>query len=210
MSAPTAGKPTRDLLTSLARAGWGDVLGTREHHGTRAVLAGLVRRLPYKSGEGLVTVSDVADAAGYGERWTRTRLQLLEQMGIIEWRRGGVLNGTPRPSWIKVVKRALVDLIHLARPMKDAADAARRAATRARLSGIRFLRNDLTRSRRSAHTALSADPRPQGGGSTGGKPPRVDKSTINTPRTDAILNLGAGAPPTAAARAAREALRGRR
>lgn len=193
---------SRWLITSLARAGWGDVLGTREHHGTRAVLNGLSQRLPFGSGAGLVTVADVADAAGYGERWTRSRLQLLEQMGIIEWHRGGVLNGRPRPSFVRILHTALRDLIALARPIKGAADAARNAATRARLSGIRFLKNDGNHRRRSDHAALSADPHPQRGGSTGGEPPVHDRETVYAPRPEVAATATAGAALVKAALAA--------
>jgi DNA-binding FadR family transcriptional regulator len=86
----TAHAPTRDILTSLARAGWGEISGS-EHKGTRAMLRALVDLLPYGSGEGLVTAPQLADVSGYSERWVRSRLSELEALGLILWRRGGVV-----------------------------------------------------------------------------------------------------------------------
>jgi hypothetical protein len=186
MTVPTAYAPTRDLLTSLARAGWGD-LGTREHHGTRAVLAALRDLLPYKSGAGRVTVEQVAQASGYSKRWTATRLELLEDLGVIVWTRGGVTAGTPRPSFIKVLKSTLVELIRAARPMKDAADAARRIATRARIAHLRFVKG---RSRRSDHVELTADPLSPRGGTTSPLPGK-DASDAPMQGTDEAIATAA-------------------
>jgi predicted transcriptional regulator len=199
MTAPTAHAPTRSLLTSLARAGWGD-LGTREHHGTRAVLGALRDLLPFKSGAGMVTVAQIAQAAGYSTRWVATRLEVLEDLGVIVWSRGGVVAGTPRPSFIKVVKTALVELIHAARPMKDAADAARRIATRARIAHLRFVK---ARSRRSDHVEVSADHLTLRGGA-GAPLPRVNASHDERSDDDVAQTYARGA---AAARAALAAAR---
>ncbi len=131
----TAHAPTRDILTSLARAGWGDLAGS-ENKGTRAMLRALVDLLPYGSGEGLVTAPQLADASGYSERWVRSRLVELERLGLILWRRGGVVAGKCVPSHVRIVKGAVLALVGLARSLKDAAVEARRTVTRRRVEGL--------------------------------------------------------------------------
>lgn len=138
MGALTAHAPTRDILTSLARAGWGDLAGS-EHKGTRAMLRALVDLLPYGSGEGLVTAPQIADASGYSERWVRSRLVELERLGLILWRRGGVVAGRCIPSHVRIVKGAVLALIGVARSVKDAVLSARRALTGRRVEHLRFV-----------------------------------------------------------------------
>lgn len=166
---------TRDLITALARAGWGP-LADREVAGARSVLQALVACLDYHSGQGLTTAAQVADTAGLSERWTRTRLALLEDAGLITWNRGGVVHGKPQPSFIRIVKTALVDLIKGARPALALVLAARRKRTAHRLAGLRRL-NVLPRgtSRRSSHAELSASPIPLRGGDS--NPPHLERST---------------------------------
>lgn len=151
----TAAAPVPSLLVSLQRAGWGDLAG-REWQGVRTTLHALAAQLPHKSGQGWTTAHQVAEAAGLSERWVRRCLALLEDLGVIDWHRGGVVAGEPQPSFVRIVKRALVDLIRAARPVREMADRAYRAATRARIADLRHVRGQ--RSRRSAHAALSASP----------------------------------------------------
>lgn len=128
-----------NLLAALDRAGWGD-LGAREHQGLRTVLKAIGNIVNWTTGGAIVTVSQVASAACLSEKWTRRRLYQLEELGVIEWTRGGAVNGEPVPGRMRIVKTVLVELIRVARPMKDAADTARRVATRARIAGLRFVR----------------------------------------------------------------------
>lgn len=161
MSNPYA--PTPALLTSLQRAGWGDLAG-REWQGVRTTLHALVARLPYGSGQGFTTVEQVAASAGLSRRWVARCMDLLEQLGVIEWTRGGVYKGEPRPSWVRIVKRTLIDLIKAARPLRTLAEREHAATTRARISHLRWVKG---RPRRSAHVALSASPHtPRGEAST--------------------------------------------
>lgn len=162
MSAPTAYAPLPSLLLSLRRAGWGDLTG-REWQGLRSTLDGLASLLPHGSGEGWATAEQVATSAGLSSRWVRTRLAQLEAMGVIEWRRGGIVAGKPAPSWFRIAKRVLVELIRAARPLKTAKDAARRTATNARIAAARALRRPQRQTRRSVHAELSASlPTPSG------------------------------------------------
>ncbi|MFC7877322.1 hypothetical protein [Isoptericola sp. NPDC057391] len=148
----TAHAPTRDILTSLARAGWGEISGS-EHKGTRAMLRALVDLLPYGSGEGLVTAPQLADASGYSERWVRSRLVELEKRGLILWRRGGVVAGRCVPSHVRIVKGAVLALVGLARSVKDAAVSARRLVTQRRVEGLSFA---FGRRRRAIRKSLQA------------------------------------------------------
>ena len=156
--------PVPSLMTSLKRAGWGDLAG-REWQGVRTTLDALVAQLPHRSGQGITTAEQVATSAGLSVRWVRRCLHVLEDLGLIIWRRGGVASGLPAPSHFRILKTVLVDLIRAARPIKEAADVARRAATTARLALLRRLYvGPQARKRRSAHAELDASPRPYGEG----------------------------------------------
>ncbi|MFC8733584.1 hypothetical protein ACFT5B_14240 [Luteimicrobium sp. NPDC057192] len=178
---PNASWSAPSLMTSLSNAGWGELNG-RSMQGVRSVLHGLVAQLPHRSAAGKATVMDIADRAGLSMKWTARCLHLLEDLGVIEWTRGGITiesaskrHGTP--GWIRIVKHKLVELIFAARPWHDERLAQHRAETLRRIMTIKTrytrtkLRNDK-RSRRSHHVELSAHPTPLRGGS-GGTPPRV-------------------------------------
>lgn len=220
---PTAHWKVRSLLQSLSRAGWGDLAG-REWQGVRSTLSGLADQVHRESGQGWTTAYQVAQSAGLSERWVRHCLGLLEDGGFITWSRGGVIDGAPQPSYFRIVKTRLVDLIRAARPMKDAADRARRVATGKRIGHMRFIRSEERR-RRSDHTELSTSPRPLRGDSTGNESPVKDeKHSRRAPRgvseapqaarasgLSVDLDLAAvSTAPTAAALAMRAALRGAR
>jgi hypothetical protein len=163
VATPTAFWGTPSLVRSLSRAGWGDLAG-REFQGLRTTLHALTASLDDRSGQGMVTVAQVAQRAGLSLRWTRRCLHVLEDLGVIaEWRRGYVAGGRVVASWIRLSKQVLVDLVDAARPLREAADAARRRITAARVAGLAYVR----RNRRSAHGELSAHlPTPSGEVST--------------------------------------------
>lgn len=131
----TAGAPLGVLVKHLARAGWGDLAGA-DMRGVRAAVRALADVLPAGIASGRITAPQLASTAGYSERWMRSRLQLLEDAGVVTWTRGGVIAGRPVPSLIRVHKRVLLDLITTARRLRDAMLARRRAAQRIRLEGI--------------------------------------------------------------------------
>lgn len=160
-SLPTAGWPLPSLLGSLARAGWGELDG-RANAGLRTVLHGLEVRLPRASASGLVTEAQLADATGLSLRWVRRCLGVLERLGVIEWHRGGISAGKPRPSLIKVSKRVLVELIARARPEILERLARRAEATAARLAQLPAFLPGQRRNRRSGHAELSAALSPYG------------------------------------------------
>lgn len=137
--------PLYMLLDTLKRQGWGPLSG-RPWKGLRAVLAGLAARLPYGAAQGATTIEQVAAAAGYGLRWTRQCLNDLESFGLISWERGGVRYGRPVPSFFRIDKAMLAELVEAARDERTAAMAAWAARTRARLERIRTIR--MVRGRR--------------------------------------------------------------
>lgn len=105
-----AASPALVLLAALEDAGWGNLAGT-EFRGVRGVLAALTRTLDPKTAQGKATAWQIAERAGYTERWTRRCLQVLEELGLIEWDRGGVVAGKPVPSRFKISIPGLRDLL---------------------------------------------------------------------------------------------------
>ncbi len=198
MSTLTAYRPTDSLMTSLARAGWGDLTG-REMQGVRSTLRALVDLLPHRTGQGEATATQIADAAGLSERWVRRCLHLLEDAGLIRWDRGGVAYGKPQPSAFRIVKTALVAMIHGARPVLEALRARRAEQTAHRLRGLTFLKSRGRRNRRSVHAELSASPHPQGGES----PPRQGRGGERITEEQARINAEGIALVRAALREAR-------
>lgn len=205
---PSAGHRTFDLMTALSNAGWGELSG-RSMQGVRSTLHGLVACLPYGSGAGKATAYDIAMRSGLSLRWTARCLHLLEDLGVIEWTRGGIditnaRDRQGRPGWFRIVKAKLVELVMVARPLNDESVRAYRAET---LERIRSIKTKYTRTRlmnqtrgkqtrRSEHVALSNDPTPLAGG-PGGTPPRSeDLVTSQAPS-------GAAAPPSQEAPTAR-------
>ncbi|WP_353708994.1 hypothetical protein ABRQ22_06735 [Cellulosimicrobium sp. ES-005] len=231
---PVAGWKTTQLVTSLENAGWGELHG-RSMQGVRSTLHALVAALPFGSGAGKATVADIAARAGLTTKWVARCLRLLEDLGVIEWTRGGITieSASKRygtPGWIRIVKTRLVDLIVAARPLNDARQAQHRAETLARIREIKtkYTRTRIKnqRSRRSDHVELSAHPTPLRGGTGGleprpGVPPTSTDSQEHAPRAvpeaaqaprgygssaDLMLPTSDVAPP-AEARAMRELLR---
>jgi DNA-binding Lrp family transcriptional regulator len=232
--APTAGWSAPSLMTSLANSGWGELHG-RAMQGVRSTLQALVYALPFGSAAGKATVADIAERAGLSLKWTARCMALLEDLGVIEWTRGGItIESAARrygtPGWVRIVKARLVDLVLAARPVNDERQAKHRAETLARIAEIKtkYTRTRIKnqRSRRSDHVELSGHPTPLRGG-TGGPRPRptgpVASTDSTVPAARAVLTAAqaprgygssadlmlpaAVSAPTAAARAARDALR---
>lgn len=187
MGSPTAYWGTLPLIRSLSVSGWGALSG-RRYQGLRSTLQALAHCLPSKSGEGMATAYQIADAAGLSDRTVRTRLAELEDLGIITWTRGGVIDGRPRPGFFRIVKRKLVALIADAKAALHDKLAKRRDDTAARLSCLRqravFKRRN-TRKSASSHAETTSSPlTPNGGGpSPRGLHPRSTASPPSAGRT---------------------------
>jgi hypothetical protein len=132
----TAGTPLNVLTDRLAKAGWGD-LGHPSMRGLARVLDALASTLNPRTGAGYTTAPQLAEKSCYTERWVRRCLLLLEELDLIEWHRGGVQGGKPVPSWIRVSKAVLADLVAIARHKQGEHLAEAKRATRARLARLR-------------------------------------------------------------------------
>lgn len=173
-----------DLVTALQRARWGALAAPawRCHRHLLTVLGDLLwDQHAGRRGTLVITARQLADAACYSERWTRTALHELEDLGIVEWHRGGVKEGRPQPGILRVVKRRICDLVEEARAAHEARLARRREATRARLATLRLLRIPPFRRRGAAHAEVNATLPPSGGGGAARRrgapsapPPRKD------------------------------------
>lgn len=121
---PTAHAELPSIITSLSRAHWG-VLAEQGHKAARTLLRALCDSVvDWKTGIGRATKWQIARAAGYRSQETvRTGLNLLEDLGIITWTRGGIVRGKAQPSRFKVIKTRLVELIREARGLKRQAEA---------------------------------------------------------------------------------------
>lgn len=168
----TAGTPLDVLTNRLQKAGWGD-LGTPTLRGLARVLDALAGTLNPRTGAGKTTAPQLAEKTCYTERWVRRCLTLLEELELIEWHRGGIHQGKPTPSWIRVSKAALVDLVHLARVKQGerTRDAAR--ARRVRMAGLR------TTSTTHRRTAVPRDR----------KAPRRDEREVHAELGSALLSV---------------------
>lgn len=132
----TANASVFAILDALRRAGWGVLRGPafRCH---RAILDSLVaasrnQRSDY-AGFFTITTNQLADRAGYTDRHIRACLPDLEDLGVITWHRGGVVDGRPRPGHMRINKKTLVDLVRAARPVYDRLLNQRRRETSERL-----------------------------------------------------------------------------
>ena len=105
----TATAKLTSLTRSHAQKGWGGFDRCMVY-----AMSGLAYCLPSGSAEGRTTAYQVAMASQITDRWAREGLKRLEKAGLIEWRRGGIgPDGLPRPSWIRVDKKAYLALINL-------------------------------------------------------------------------------------------------
>lgn len=126
--------PLTSLTRSHAQRGWGGFDRCMTY-----AMQGLAVCLPSKSAEGRTTAYQVAIASHITDRWAREGLKRLENAGLISWERGGIgPDGCPRPSWIRVDKRAYLAWINLREWVKRKKDAAvaRYKAYRERVSKI--------------------------------------------------------------------------
>ena len=153
-----AGAPLGVLVDALARAGWGPFAG-RYWAATRAILHALGRLLG-ASGQGLTTAPQIADAAGYSEVWVRRKLHELEEAGLLTWDRGGIVDGAPTASFIRVSKVQLADTVSRAREEAGpkVLERARATARRIAEAGLRFTKS--LRQKRRGPSITGEEPSP--------------------------------------------------
>lgn len=137
----TAHAPVFQILAALRRAGWGQLKGAK-YRVHRVILDTLVSVSRSQNqdlaGTFTITATQLADQASYSERHVRMALQDLDSWGIITWHRGGIFEGAPKPGWLRINKKTLVDMVHAARPEYDRELNRRRRETRKRLEQFRL------------------------------------------------------------------------
>ncbi|MDD7554552.1 MAG: hypothetical protein PUJ91_07250 [Schaalia hyovaginalis] len=160
--------PSMDVLAlvhALGKAEWGPLSGA-EFRGVRVVLEALASIMfdehRGRSATTVATAKQVRDRAAYSDKWTRDSLHLLEDAGLVEWRRGGVIDGNPQPGRFRIVKSILCDWIEAARRRHDERMRRYIEETRARLRKLRK-RTIPPRLRRSDHAEAATNPPPSKG-----------------------------------------------
>ncbi len=126
-----------DILAALARVNWGPFRG-RAWAYRRIVLQTLAvmarEQTADLAAEVIGSASQIADRAGCHEKTVRRCLHDLEDLGLITYQRGGIWDGKPMPSVIRIIKARLVELTLAFRPKHDKALEERRRETLARLA----------------------------------------------------------------------------
>lgn len=163
---PNAGWPPAVLLRRFERSGRGD-LGDAEYRGVVAVLSHLANAVQDQARKGKsrdgcrITMYQLAQRAGYSERWTRTCLHYLEELGLVVWFRGRYQGGRAKPSWITIQRHRLVALVRDAMKLGDRRDAEHVQAVRDKIAAMGSPR--WLQSRRKAQPEAASTPHPQGG-----------------------------------------------
>lgn len=138
-----AGQSLQDILLALGRVNWGPLRG-RAWAYRRMVLQTLALMMREQKADYMAclvtTAPQLADRIGSCEKTVRNCLQDLEDLQVIEWRRGGIWDGKPMPSVLRVNKWKLVDWVKAWRPRNDKRLAKRRAETLARLAQVHHKR----------------------------------------------------------------------
>lgn len=180
------------LIVALAHRGWGPL---------REGIPGLVHILqaishtvdPY-TGTGYTTAPQLADAAYKSERWVRHCINQLDALGVIEWYPGGIKDGRPSPSFVKIVKNVLVELIEVAQESHDARMLERRAQFEARVRRLPrrgWVRNPRATNRRKMREALvlhAKQSRAKYQPEAGAHPTPIGEGTIGSPSLNKDLS----------------------
>lgn len=180
------------LIAALAHRGWGPL---------REGIPGLVHILqaishtvdPY-TGTGYTTAPQLADAAYKSERWVRHCINQLDALGVIEWYPGGIKDGRPAPSFVKIVKATLVELIEVAQESHDKRMLERRARFEARVRRLPrrgWVRNPRAVNRRRMREALvlhARQARAKAQPEASAHPTPLREGTIGSPSLDKDLS----------------------
>lgn len=188
------------LIAALAHRGWGPL---REGiPGLVHILQAIAHTVDPYTGTGYTTAPQLADAAYKSERWVRHCINQLDALGVIEWYPGGIKNGAPTPSFVKIVKATLVELIEVAQKTHDARMLERCAAFEARVRRLPrrgWVRNPRAINRKRMREALvlharqarakaqpeaSAYPTPLREGTSGSPSQKINLSTDQEARIE--------------------------
>lgn len=176
----------QDIVDGLASSGWGPLAGAslRAVRCFLIVLAKLARGA-HMDQRGVLTMSasQIIEQASYGETRGREALHCLEELGVIVWERGGIVDGKPTPSRIRIVKTVLRQMRNAAKPIHDETEQRRRDEFAKRLEQVR-LATLVPRHRRSDHlpTADSPTHYVRSGGRTATAPTPLHTTIENLPK----------------------------
>lgn len=146
MSRPVPSSSPRVLLAELEGIGWGPLAG-RSQRGVRDVLRVLAGMAP--DGRVVITANELADRVGLCSKWTRSRLVILEGLGVIRWTRGYIEEGKPKPGFIVLVRSALIQIIRHAREIRRLRLGERARTTNQRIKDTVKLATLRTRKHRT-------------------------------------------------------------
>lgn len=139
-----AGMGLRRILTALSHIGWGPMRG-HEFGCSRAILEALSLMMHAAKADYTASIDttrlQIAKRASCDPRTVTRCMAWMEDAGVVEWHRGGIVNGTPHAGVVRVVKRTLVEWVLAYRSASDAEDARRNAETRLRIQRYRLFRN---------------------------------------------------------------------
>lgn len=194
-----AGMGLRRILTALSHIGWGPMRG-HEFGCSRAILEALSLMMHAAKADYTASIDttrlQIAKRASCDPRTVTRCMAWMEDAGVIEWHRGGIVNGVPRAGVVRVVKRVLVEWVLAYRTASDAEDARRNAETRLRIQRYRLFRNRPKRPEPSPLNdgAQAAKTRAGAHGDTvptlpaingrGGKPPASPSNDTSVPRKE--------------------------
>lgn len=187
---PSAGADVLTLTSALARAGWGEAFALPLFRGARVMLRELAAAM-FEARQGRrasidITGPQLADRTGYSDRWVRESLATLEGLGLIEWYRGGIVEGSPKPSLIRIVKSALADFVLAARRWHDDVLDARIVAVKARIKATTIWRLCRGRKRRRDPHAEVASILPLFEGRKGARASRPSVPEPKVPTNDNV------------------------
>lgn len=139
-----AGMGLRRILTALSHIGWGPMRG-HEFGCSRAILEALSLMMHAAKADYTASIDttrlQIAKRASCDPRTVTRCMAWMEDAGVVEWHRGGIVNGAPRAGVVRVVKRVLVEWVLAYRTASDAEDARRNAETRLRIQRYRLFHN---------------------------------------------------------------------
>jgi len=180
------------LIAALAHRGWGPL---REGiPGLVHILQAIAHTVDPYTGTGYTTAPQLADAAYKSERWVRHCINQLDALGVIEWYPGGIKDGRPAPSFVKIVKNVLVELIEVAQESHDARMLERRAKFEARVRRLPrrgWVRNPRATNRRKMREALvlhAKQSRAKYQPEAGAHPTPIREGTIGSPSLNKDLS----------------------
>nr|DAP67712.1 MAG TPA: RNA polymerase III subunit [Caudoviricetes sp.] len=196
---PSAGADVLTLTSALARAGWGETFAAPLFRGARVMLRELATAM-FEARQGRrasidITGPQLADRTGYSDRWVRESLATLEGLGLIEWYRGGIVEGAPKPSLIRIVKGVLADFVLAARCWHDDVLDARIVAVKARIKATTIWRLCRGRKRRRDPHAEVASILPLFEGRKGARASRPSAPEPKIPTNDNVKEKDMRAAP---------------